>query len=82
MCSGDVKRGFPQLKVGHGGCAMSWSKAVSEARYWAASNSLGFVVASEDEKSRRIIFKGSSASFYVTVPDSENLEKCVRAYDT
>ncbi|KAL5466769.1 hypothetical protein EMCRGX_G030918 [Ephydatia muelleri] len=52
---------------------MSWSKAVSEARYWATSNSLGFVVASEDEKSRRIIFKGSSASFYVTVPDSENL---------
>ena len=57
---------------------MAWIKAVSEARQWAASSSLGFVLASEDEKTRRISFRGSHASFYVTVPESVNSEECVR----
>ena len=50
---------------------MAWLKAVSEARQWAATNSRGFALASEDEKARKISFSGSCASFYVTVPESE-----------
>ena len=57
---------------------MDWDGVVAAAKEWATRNSLGFSVSGIEERERKISFRASCGSFYITVPEKIGLEEWVK----